>query len=826
MDGCRHAIALVLLLVTCVAAWPATVFYVAVNGRDDWSGKLPAPNAPRTDGPFASLARARDAVRQLKQAGELTEPVTVALRGGVYYLTETIALGPEDSGTEQCPISYVAYEGERPELVGGRRIELKPGPDGNLTADLPEVRAGEWTFRSLYVDGARQIRARYPNRDETDPYRKGFLYAERDPVGFGLSVGNIHNVGDWMEYDVDVPAGDYTVWVYYGSGMKAFNVEDMGGHTQVTVDGGDPVPLLNLPDTGGWGSFQWSASATVTLAAGAHKLRWQNVKGGGLNLEAFALCDDPTWKPKDTNLPRPAAGRQMVLIQAENFVAKQGRQLSVGGTGSASKNSIHYLPGTFKADWAKAPRAAIHIFQSGSCRAFMEMLTITAVDPQACRVELGGPECVAPLHAGDRYFVENVREELDAPGEWYLDQAAGQLLYRPTKGYTPRSEVVAPVLGRILETRRDAEGNGVKHVRLVGLTFRGTDWSPGDGCVGYGMGNDGTVYLDGASDCAIQGCRFDGIGKYAICLNGGERNTVERCDIHHAGEGGVLLLDSGGNRIADNLITHCGEVYKHIGGVILQGAKASDNVIAHNHVEDISRYGISIKNGGLRNVIEYNRVLRTNLETYDTGGIEVTQHDPNLRSGSTIRYNLVGDAVGYSSNREQPVYLSWGIYLDSYAGGYDVHHNIAYRSSHGGIMFQGGKDNQVTNNIFVDGSQFQGSLSNFRNNSEGLVLERNVFAWTAPEAVMFGHGRLDEKVISIDRNLYCAPGGEPVIGYGGRTTWAQWQEQGFDRNSKLGDPQFMDPLHDDYRLKPTSPAFELGFEAIDPTKIGLLTKRP
>ena len=41
-------------------------FYVAADGNDGWSGTLPAANSKSSDGPFATLARARDAVRQLK----------------------------------------------------------------------------------------------------------------------------------------------------------------------------------------------------------------------------------------------------------------------------------------------------------------------------------------------------------------------------------------------------------------------------------------------------------------------------------------------------------------------------------------------------------------------------------------------------------------------------------------------------------------------------------------------------------------------------------------------------------------------------------------
>jgi hypothetical protein len=54
-----------------------TVMYVSTEGNDTWSGKLAQPNAQRSDGPFATLAAARDAIRKLKAQGPLMRPVTV-----------------------------------------------------------------------------------------------------------------------------------------------------------------------------------------------------------------------------------------------------------------------------------------------------------------------------------------------------------------------------------------------------------------------------------------------------------------------------------------------------------------------------------------------------------------------------------------------------------------------------------------------------------------------------------------------------------------------------------------------------------------------------
>jgi parallel beta-helix repeat protein len=812
---------LIAVLLTAAPALGARTLYVSPHGDDTWSGTLPAPNASRNDGPLASLARARDVIRQLKtNGGGLKQAVRVQIRGGTYPLAETLSLEPVDSGTAECPVSYEAFPGEQPILCGGAKISgWKPYRGSIRSVSLPEVQAGKWYFRSLFAGGARQIRARYPNFDPSDPYRKGFLYVDRDPDGFGLAVGNIHNRGDWMEYQVQVPSdGQYAYWLHYAALNATYGQRDMGGRTVIIVDGQQPLALLNLPDTGGWTRLKWSHAASVALTKGPHRLRWQNVKGGGLTFASFALCDDPDWKP-GKRLAQAAAGKHLVVVQAVNFVRYAGKQLSVHGTAEGATTRFCYAPGTFKPAWARAADAEVHIFQSGSCRAFKEIVAIAKIDEPARTVTVAGKECVARLQPGDRYFLENLFEELDSPGEWYLDRRSGQLFYWP-RAETDLAGVVAPRLGRLVQLIGNSPDEPVRHVHLAGLTFQETDYSPDDGCVGYCLGSDGVVYLKNAVACRVEGCVFRNIGRAAVCLSASSQIAVEGNEVACGAEGGVLILDSARNTVADNHIHHCGAVYKHVGGVVLEGLRASENTIAHNAIHDISRYGISMKNAGLRNRVEYNRVQNTNLETYDTGGIEVTQQDRQLRSGTVIRNNIVADTIGYSSAGPKPVFLSWGIYLDSFAGGYTVTHNVVYRNANGGIMLQGGKDNTIENNIFVDGKFNQGHISNFSDNSTGQALERNIIAYRDPDAVLFSVGRLRDDVIRIGRNLYFHRGKELRVWGGGVTSWADWQKRGFDGDSLLSDPRFVDPARDNFSLRPDSPALRLGFEPIDTSQVG------
>ena len=161
------------------AAGAGAVYYVATNGNDQWSGRLAAPNGEKTDGPFATVVRARDAVRELKGrlGGAAAQAATVYLREGVYFLKEPLVFSPGDSGTAAAPVTFAAHGNEKPVLSGGRRVTgWKPTTVNGRqvwAVDLESVRAGEWFFRQLWVNGQRRVRARHPN--------KGYLAVEEIP---------------------------------------------------------------------------------------------------------------------------------------------------------------------------------------------------------------------------------------------------------------------------------------------------------------------------------------------------------------------------------------------------------------------------------------------------------------------------------------------------------------------------------------------------------------------------------------------------------------------------------------------------------------------
>src|SRR5262249_41030086 len=129
------------------------------------------------DGQFATLTRARDAVRALRRTQAPPRPVRVVLRAGTYTLDRPLEFGSLDSGTKDAPVVYTAAKGEKGVLSGGRR--LGGGHWEQLrgrkvwVVDVPEVKSGKWRFHQLFVNGERRPRTRLP--------REGFYRVESVP---------------------------------------------------------------------------------------------------------------------------------------------------------------------------------------------------------------------------------------------------------------------------------------------------------------------------------------------------------------------------------------------------------------------------------------------------------------------------------------------------------------------------------------------------------------------------------------------------------------------------------------------------------------------
>jgi hypothetical protein len=152
----------------------ADTYFVAPGGNDADPGSEAKP--------FATLARARDEMRKLKQAGPLKEAVTVNVRAGIHALPDGLQLEAQDGGTAVAPVTYRAYQNEKPILAGGRVITGFTRYKGEiLKAGVAAQGLKGIYFRQLIFDGTRQILARYPNYDPKNPYGGGYACVEGKP---------------------------------------------------------------------------------------------------------------------------------------------------------------------------------------------------------------------------------------------------------------------------------------------------------------------------------------------------------------------------------------------------------------------------------------------------------------------------------------------------------------------------------------------------------------------------------------------------------------------------------------------------------------------
>jgi hypothetical protein len=597
----------------------------------------------------------------------------------------------------------------------------------------------------------------------------------------------------------------------------------------IRVDDGEEVWLQNLPDTGGWSNCKWSECATIQLPAGKHSLIWTNRKGGGINMNALAMSDDPNWQPEGIELAEPAAGKHRLVVQAQDYVEAKSKELRVDqGSGfKARKDELPFGEGDIP-DWDLAG-AQIQVFPAWGWVG--GKIQIGGIDRANGMLKLAGQNVQQEIRLGNRYYLENVREALDEPGEFYLDRKAGELLLRSDLADLSGSDVVAPRLDRLVHIRGEGE-NWAEHIQFEGIEFRDALYSIAVDSL-Y-TPDDAAIWVDQARNIEIDRCVFTLLGGYGVkFVNQSEACAVTRCRMFDLGQGGVIARGTDETKPKDCTVAGCemydlGRVYQHVGGVYVTCGDGFR--VAHCDIRDVPRYAISFKSyGGTRGnshrcVAEYNDIRRTNLETNDTGAIETLGRDRAL-TGTIIRYNLILDTIGMKHTPDGKLlspFYTWGIYLDDYSSGMQIYGNIVARNFRGAYHNHLGFDNIVENNIFVDGHLQQGEW-NGRADMRRNTFTNNVVAYSNPEASYLRSGGWDPEVLkACDRNVIWWQGGD--LARAEKPTpagsWEKWQELGFDTHSVLADPLFVDAANDDYRLKPGSPALKLGFKPIPVEKIG------
>ena len=141
--------------------------YVSTLGDDLNAGTLSSP--------FATITKARDVIRLENRLGKRKYD-KVMLREGTYYLPSTFVLSAEDSGEDDKPILYTNYNNEKVTLSGARKLECQWQLSGNGVYQCNLSKYGSLEFSQLFVNGKRQVRARYPNGNSLLPEMDAFIF--------------------------------------------------------------------------------------------------------------------------------------------------------------------------------------------------------------------------------------------------------------------------------------------------------------------------------------------------------------------------------------------------------------------------------------------------------------------------------------------------------------------------------------------------------------------------------------------------------------------------------------------------------------------------
>ena len=442
-----------------------------------------------------------------------------------------------------------------------------------------------------------------------------------------------------------------------------------------------------------------------------------------------------------------------------------------------------------------------------------------------------------------RYYVENVFETLDTPGEWHLDRHAGRLFYLPLATQKlAAAEIIAPYLSEIVRFQGSKNGEPVEHVHFENIAFQHAEWVlPGDdpGSTQAAFKVPGAVVFDGAENCVLFGCAISKISQYGVeFLAGCSRNRVAGCSFFDMGAGGIkigheeLLREDDDNPVkvapgARRLKYMCiivSDCTIHGGGLIYPGTvgiwigNSGRNNICHNHVFNMPYTGISCgwawdehlaePTRSVCNRIENNHVHHVGDLLYDNGGIYVLGRQP----GTVVRGNLIHDIVNFGTS-EGGHGGGHGIYLDG-AWMILVENNVLYKNK-GSVLFCHNRNNVVRNNIFspVAGNCLLTPCSLRR--SPAALLKNNIVYQMGGPARIYPWRHDDYR---FENNVFWQDDNRPDAAL--KRILNSEMAKGQHENSIVADPLFVDPPGGDFSLRKDSPALKIGFKPVDMSKCG------
>lgn len=429
------------------------------------------------------------------------------------------------------------------------------------------------------------------------------------------------------------------------------------------------------------------------------------------------------------------------------------------------------------------------------------------------------------INEGSRYFIENLRSALDAPGEWFLEKE-GTLYYKPLEGeQIENTRFFAPVLEKFVVIKGDQEsGKLVEHISFRNLAFKVAGYKTpvqGNEPAQAASPIDAVIMVDYAQNIEFENCEIAHTGLGAIWF----REATSDCKVRHSylhdlGAGGIKIgpLSAGkegaaiskNNVVDNNIIRGGGWVFPCAVGVAV--FHASENKVTHNEIADFRYSGISVgwiwgydTSFAKRNIIKYNHIHHLGWgDLSDMGGVYTLGKSEGTEISNNIIHHIYSQTYG-----------GWGLYTDEGSTGIVMENNLVYACKSAGFHQHYGRDNFIRNNIFA---------FNIKNQLQATrVEEHNSFNFTN-NIVYFNSGSLfgsnwDSINFESDSNIYWDERARDISF--GKFSFQKWQQKGKDQHSVIANPGFTNPHAFDFSLKNRRIARKVGFKPFDFSKVGV-----
>lgn len=609
----------------------------------------------------------------------------------------------------------------------------------------------------------------------------------------------------------ELPDGGATVWMrageYERNATFTLGAEDSGTETAPIIYracNGETVRLIGGRRIGGFQPVRDPAVLSRLDEAARGSVLQTDLKAQGitdfgkLKPRGFGRANSPSHLELFFN------GRPMTLARWPN----EG-WVTIAAVPAGQRGGKFTYEGDRPKRWTQSDDIWLHGYWTWDWADSYEK--IKAINTDTREIETHPPHGAYGYTAGKRFYALNLLEELDQPGEYYVDRESGILYFWPPAPIR-KSEILVSVMEKPLISLE-----GASHVTIQGLVLE---------CV-----RGDAVWVIGGTRNSISECVIRNTGNGGITLKDGTENSVVGCEIYDTGDSGITVqagdrakLLPAKNRVEDCRIHRFSRWCRtYRPGVHILGV---GNRIAHNLIYDAPHSAIIL--GGNEHVIEFNEIHHVCAETGDAGAFYVGR-DYSQR-GNVVRFNY----FHHLSKTEG--LIGWtdvmSVYLDDWTSGTRVFGNVFYKAGRA-AMIGGGRDNVIQNNIFVDCTPavhvdarglgwanyfFDGTNNWLVNRLHDVNYKQPPYSERYPELLtLYDDEPAVPKGNSITRNI-C---------WGGK--WMEiYDEDKFDKkvldirdNLLDQDPRFVDPAREDFRLNDDSPAWKLGFKRIPVERIGL-----